>query len=108
MRSIKYYLKLQPGMQALKGIWLGLALAASLAACENDAHKPADTLSTGNIDISVDETYEPIVKEQLKVFDSSFPDAHIKASYKPESDCIKDFIDGKARLILVTRELNTN
>jgi phosphate transport system substrate-binding protein len=56
----------------------------------------------------VDETYKPIIEEQLKVFDSSFPEAHIKASYKPESECIKDFMDGKARLILVTRDLSKN
>jgi phosphate transport system substrate-binding protein len=108
MRSIKYCLKLQPGMQRFKSILLGIAAAVLLAACEDDSHKPTDTLSSGNIDISVDETYEPIIKEQLKVFDSSFPDAHIKATYKPESECIKDFMDGKARLILVTRELNAN
>lgn len=95
-------------MQRFKSICLAIIAAVSLTACEDDTHKPTDTLSTGNIEISVDETYEPIIKEQLKVFDSSFPDAHIKATYKPESDCIKDFMDGKARLILVTRELNAN
>lgn len=88
---------------------LPLVLALHLSACtDNEKNKPADTLTAGNIEISVDETYKPIIEEHLKVFDSSFPDAHITAHYKPESDCIKDFMDGKARLILVTRDLSKN
>ncbi|WP_276133250.1 PstS family phosphate ABC transporter substrate-binding protein [Polluticoccus soli] len=88
---------------------LPVVLALHLSACtDNEKNKPTDTLTTGNIEISVDETYKPIIEEHLKVFDSSFPDGHITAHYKPESECIKDFMDGKARLILVTRDLSKN
>lgn len=93
-------------MRLFKSIIVLFSASALLVACSDDSHKPTDTLSSGNIDITVDETYEPIIKEQLKVFDSSFPDAKIKASYKPESETIKDFMDGKAKLILATRELS--
>lgn len=95
-------------MQYLKSISLVLAVSIILSACENAAQKPVDTLSKGNIDISVDETYKPIIEQQIKVFDSSFPEGHIKANYKPETECIKDFMDGNARVILVTRELSAN
>ena len=94
--------------------WFGKILPVLLgsflfSACgDENRNKPTDTLSSGNIDISVDETYKPIIEEQLKVFDSSFPEAHIKSNYKAEADCIKDFMDGKARLILVTRDLSAN
>ncbi len=64
-----------------------------------------DTLSKGVIDISADETYQPIIEEQLQVFDSSFPDAKITIHYKPEAECFKDYFDNKARIILVTRGL---
>ncbi|MCB0700516.1 MAG: substrate-binding domain-containing protein [Chitinophagales bacterium] len=77
------------------------------AACQEDAKKdgPKDTISSGEINISVDETYTPVIKEQIKVFDSSYPEATINASYKPEAECINDFLTGNARLILVTRDL---
>lgn len=82
--------------------------ALLLMACGNNAPKHPDTLSKGNIDISVDETYRPVIEQQLKVFDSSFPEANINAHYKPESECFKDFFDNKARLILATRELSAD
>jgi phosphate transport system substrate-binding protein len=73
------------------------------ASCGDDKNKPTDTLGSGTIDISVDETYRPVIEEQLKVFDSSFPNAHIRAAYKPESECFQDLMAGKVRLILATR-----
>ncbi len=41
----------------------------------------------------------------MRVFDSSFPEAHINVHYKPEAECMKDLLDEKARLVLVTRQL---
>lgn len=101
--------KIAAPMQWLKRILPVFVTGLILTACESGKdNKPTDTLSSGSIDISVDETYQPIIEEELKVFDSSFPEAHIKASYKPESECVRDFIDGKARLILITRDLSLN
>lgn len=89
---------------------LGICLICMFAVigCGNDKDNkaPKDTMVSGTIDISVDETYRPVIEQQLKVFDSSFPDAHINVKYKSESECIKDYMDGKARLILITRDLS--
>lgn len=78
----------------------------AIAGCGPDPNVPTDTLTTGKVDISVDETYQPIIEQELKVFDSSYPEAHITAHYKSESDCIKDLLENKARIALVTRPLN--
>lgn len=75
--------------------------------CGDDPNIPKDTTSVGKIDISVDETFRPIIEQQLKVFDSSYPEAHITAHYKPENECIKDLLENKSRVAFVTRELNT-
>ena len=86
-----------------------LSISLALSACgSNDANKPTDTLSSCNIDISVDETYRPIIEEHIKVFDSSFPEANVNTSYKPETECLKDFLNGNVKLILVTRELSAD
>lgn len=92
-------------MQKLKSIYLLSFASIVIAACNNNAPQHTDTLSAGTIDITVDETYKPVIEEQLKVFDSSYPDAHINVHYKPETDCFKDFFDNKTHLILVTRPL---
>jgi phosphate transport system substrate-binding protein len=58
--------------------------------------------------ISADETYRPIIEEQLRVFDSSYPNADITVHYKSEAECIKDFMNDSVKMILVTRELSAD
>lgn len=84
-------------------MFIGL-FCLSIVSCDN-APKPTDTLTTGAIDISADETYRNVIEAQAKVFDSSFPDAKVTIHYKPEAECFKDYFDHKARIILVTRDL---
>lgn len=84
-----------------------LLFIIQLTACEEGVPTQKDTLASGSIEISVDENFKPIIEEQRKVFDSSFPDAHIKINYKPEAACIKDFVQDSTRLILVTRDLTS-
>ncbi len=88
-------------------IYALMATVLVLAGCgEDDQPKqPKDTMTSGTINVSADETFQPVIEEQLKVFDSSYPDAHINITYKSEAECIKDLMDGRARLILVTRDL---
>lgn len=93
-------------MQKIRNILLTAAALVFIASCGDEAKGPTDTLTSGNISISVDETFKPIIEEELKVFDSSFPEANIKATYKPEAECIKDFLNDTTRLILVTRDLS--
>jgi phosphate transport system substrate-binding protein len=84
----------------------GVLLLGLLACTDPDTSKaPTDTLSSGTIAISADETYRPVIEEQKKVFDSSYPDAHITIHYKPEAECFEDLLNRNARIILVTRPL---
>lgn len=77
-----------------------------LTSCGSEQRNgPSDTVTSGDLLISADETYRPIIEAQKNVFDSSFPEAHVTIEYKPENECIQDFLDEKVRLILVAREL---
>ncbi|MBK6378307.1 MAG: substrate-binding domain-containing protein [Chitinophagaceae bacterium] len=68
---------------------------------------PTDTLVSGTIYISVDESFKPVMEEQIRVFEKSFPLAHIIAAYKTEADCFKDLYNDSAnRMVIVTRGLN--
>jgi len=91
-------------LRALLPVLAGVSLLA--AACDDSKKGPTDTLASGTISISVDETYRPVIEQQKKVFDSSYPDAHITVNYKSESACFEDLRTGAARLILVTRRLS--
>ncbi|HVB03162.1 MAG TPA: substrate-binding domain-containing protein [Chitinophagaceae bacterium] len=75
--------------------------------CTSSGHKALDTLSSGTIQISVDNSYQPLMDSEIRVFETLHPDAHIIAHYKPEADCFNDLVNDSARLIIVTRGLDT-
>lgn len=80
-----------------------IMLVLMFTSCADEA--PIDNETSGNIKISVDETYRPVMEEQIKVFVSRYPKAHIIAEYKPEAECFKDYFEDSTRVIFVTREL---
>jgi phosphate transport system substrate-binding protein len=92
-------------MSLLKNVSLGVFASLLLSSCDDRPAHP-DSLGKGAVDISVDETFRPVIEDELKVFDSSFPEAHITVHYKSETECFKDYFDNKARIILVTRQLS--
>jgi phosphate transport system substrate-binding protein len=92
-------------MHWLRSVVLCSSAVVILQSCNNAAPKHTDTPVSGTLAVSADETYQPIMDEQLKVFDSGKPEAHITINYKPETECFKDFLDGKTRFILVSRDL---
>ncbi len=65
-----------------------------------------DTLTTGIIQISVDESFKPVIDSQIKVFLSQHPKAQIIAHYKPEAECLKDLLNDSIRMVIVTRGLS--
>ena len=78
-----------------------------ITGCESKVKGPTDTLVSGTIYISVDESFKPVMEEQIRVFEKSFPLAHIIAAYKTEADCFKDLYNDSAnRMVIVTRGLN--
>ncbi len=64
-----------------------------------------DTPKQGTIYLSVDESFKPVIEEQIKVYNSTFPNAVLKVSYKPEVECFKDLYKDSTRLIIVSRGL---
>ena len=66
-----------------------------------------DTPTKGTIHISVDESFRPVIEEEIKLFEATYPETHIIASYKPEAACFEDFIsDSATRLAIITRGLS--
>jgi phosphate transport system substrate-binding protein len=74
----------------------------------NRKDKPdgADSPSQGTIHISVDESFKPVIDEEIKMYEATYPGTEIIAHYKPEADCLRDFFnDSTTRLVIITRGL---
>lgn len=67
---------------------------------------PTDTLTTGTIHISVDESFKPVIDSHIKVFENQYPEAHIVVHYKPEAECLRDLNTDSIRMVIVTRGLS--
>ena len=84
-----------------------IALLA-LTGCKSDQPeaKPQETLTSGLIHVSADESFKPIIDSQVKVFEALHPDATIVVHYKPEADCLRDLYVDSIRMVIVTRGLS--
>ena len=93
-----------------KGILTGSVfcwLLVTFAGCASKGSKtPHETPTSGTINISVDESFKPVIDSQIKVFESSFPDVHIIPHYKPEAECLRDLTTDSTRMVIVTRGLS--
>lgn len=78
-----------------------------LTSCGNNrpVKNHVDTITSGIIHVSADESFKPIIDSQIRVFESSFPNAKIITHYKPEAECIKDLFNDSIRMIIITRPL---
>jgi phosphate transport system substrate-binding protein len=74
--------------------------------CGNENNKSMyDSPKQGTINISVDESFEPVISEQIKVYESSYPETKINATYKSEADCFRDLQKDSTRMIIVAKGL---
>jgi phosphate transport system substrate-binding protein len=85
------------------GIFLLMFFGCSDTSSSKDVS--TETTSNGTIRISVDESFQPVMMEQIKVFEASFPKAKIIADYKSEADCFRDLQNDSTRMIIVSRGL---
>ncbi len=60
----------------------------------------------GVIHISVDESFQPVIEEHIKMYEGLYPGTKIIAHYKSEAACLKDlYQDTSIRMVIVTRGL---
>jgi phosphate transport system substrate-binding protein len=86
--------------------WFWLLLCFCFTACKSDEEKRAelpDMFNRGTIHISCDESFKPVIDEEVKVYESLYPDTKIIVHYKPEAECLKDFMVDSIKLVIATR-----
>ncbi len=83
-------------------------LVLLLAGCkpQKDKQPPADSHFSGTINVSVDESFKPVIEEQIAMYHASYPGTKIIAHYKPEAECLRDlYKDSSTRTIIITRPI---
>ncbi len=74
-------------------------------ASTNENSETIDTPTSGEINIGVDETLQPIADAQVDVFQHQYPNAKINIRYRSEAECVKDLYNDSCKLIFLGRQL---
>ncbi|WP_121352170.1 PstS family phosphate ABC transporter substrate-binding protein [Flavisolibacter nicotianae] len=89
--------------------WTGrLVLAVlgflSFSHCSNHTGLPARSrFDSGTVYISCDESFKPVLEAELQVFRGDYPKANVVVQYKPEADCLRDFLVDSIEMVIATR-----
>jgi len=82
-----------------------ISLIFLLNSCgSNTVEEQKDTIDSGTIYISADESFKPVIDSEIQVFEALHRDARIIPFYKPEAECIKDFGVDSIRMVIITRK----
>jgi len=72
----------------------------------NGSDSPDETPTYGQISISVDETFKPLIDSEIFTFEGIYNYTDVNASYKTEMEAFNDLMNDTIRLIIVPRQLN--
>ena len=64
-----------------------------------------ETPTRGNIRITVDESFQPLMDSEVFTFTHLYRNAHITPMYKPEYDVIDDFMNDSVKVIVTSKKL---
>lgn len=92
----------------MKGGIIGVVMVGifCMNGCKSEEQRRAelpDMFNRGTIHISCDESFKPVIDEQVKVYESLYPATKIIVHYKPEAECFKDFKVDSIRMVIATR-----
>lgn len=88
-----------------------IVLLAVLSSCNSNKERRdalPDNPSRGRIVVSADESFKPVIDEQVKVYESNHPGTKIQVYYKPEAECFRDFLVDSVRMVIATRHFNSD
>src|SRR5574344_2966489 len=89
---------------------VGLILSSYVLISCNEKHKGnrTDTYSSGAISFASDESFSPIIDEQIQVFESIYKDAKVTPLYMNEVDAVKLLMSDSLQLVITTRSFTQN
>ena len=90
---------------------LPLLLTVGMFSCksfEDQRNELPDNAFKGTIRISADESFKPVIDEQVKIYESQHERVKIMVDYKPEAECLKDLPNDSVRMVIATRAATTD
>ena len=85
-------------------IGLTLILGLALSCKDKPKNGRTDTYSSGTIKFVSDESFCPIIEEEIEVFQSIYPDTKVIPQYTNELDAVNMLMRGKTCLAITTRK----
>lgn len=75
--------------------------------CNSNSFKPdlSDTPTSGNLKVSCDESFEPLMQAQADTYTTLYQNAHVNINYKTETEAINDLLNDSCKVIIVSKEL---
>jgi phosphate transport system substrate-binding protein len=91
-------------------IVLTLFLLAALESCKRKSSQPVytDTYKSGSIQFVSDESFAPILDQEIYIFKNDNPAASPKIVYKPENEAVKYLLSDSSRCAFLSRKLNAD
>ena len=80
----------------------------AITSCNNLPEKETDTPVSGKINIAVDESYQPLISQEVEVFNSIYTEANVTAKYSDEQNVVQQLLDDSVRLVVMNRKLSDN
>lgn len=106
-------------MKSIFSIFICVALVLAIVSCRRSykaqsassdttqgAKSPNEDILVGSLQVAVDASTLPLLKEQSEVFLSAYPNAKINFIAKPELLAVKELLAGNASVAVLARELN--
>ena len=92
-----------PGLVAFRNGWWMVVLVL-FSGCGSKQADPADGKGLqGVMHLSADESFKPVIDAQIQVFESTNPGVTIRPHYKPEAECLRDFLVDSISMVITTR-----
>jgi phosphate transport system substrate-binding protein len=82
-----------------------LLIMFELASCVGKNTAPQETPTRGDIKITVDESFRPLLDTEVYTFTMLYTNAKIKPQYKPEYDVVNDFMNDSIKVIVTSKKL---
>ncbi|MEG1643836.1 MAG: substrate-binding domain-containing protein, partial [Bacteroidales bacterium] len=90
----------------MRRIFLILFSATLLfVSCNRQAKSYPDTPTSGVITISADETFAPVLDQEIDIFEFQYPEAHIIPIYTDEVEAMNLLLSDSVRMTIATRDL---
>jgi phosphate transport system substrate-binding protein len=91
-------------------VLLGLAVLASFGSCnrKQEAKNYSDTYNSGTLQFVSDESFSPIVDEEVYIFKNDNPSANPQVIYRSETNAVNMLIADSVRFAFLSRDLTAS